>query len=98
MLVNYIHFNHSSLPGWTDGDSLMAERVDTMVSAARALCAEGRSDCPACAAVAAAFAQLHVKMIMSCERWCVCVSVYVCMRVCGGGGGSGRVPIGVAVV
>jgi len=28
---NYRHFNHSTLPGWARGDTLLAERVDTML-------------------------------------------------------------------
>ena len=26
---NYRHFNHASLPDWTEGDVLLAERIDT---------------------------------------------------------------------
>ena len=37
---NYRHFNGSSLPTWCRGDSLLAQRVDALVSLARALSAE----------------------------------------------------------
>ena len=52
--INYRHFNHSSLPTWTEGDTLLAERIDMMVSLTRALHAE--EDCALLATVSSAFA------------------------------------------
>ena len=37
---NYMHFNHSDLPAFARGDVLLAERMDTMVSLARAMQAQ----------------------------------------------------------
>ena len=56
MRINYRHFNHSSLPGWTEGDSLLAQRIDMMVALTRALHAQEGSAGPALAAIREAFA------------------------------------------
>ena len=60
MRVNYRHFNYASLPGWTEGDSLLAERIDMMVSLTRALHAEDSASCPTLEAVTRAFAPAEV--------------------------------------
>ena len=31
------HFNHSTLPTWTEGDALLSERMDALASITRAL-------------------------------------------------------------
>ena len=37
MRFNYRHFNHAVLPTFTDGDALLAERVENFVSLTRQL-------------------------------------------------------------
>jgi len=37
MRYNYRHFNHSTLPTWTEGDALLSERMDALASITRAL-------------------------------------------------------------
>ena len=41
---NYRHFNHEHLPTWAEGDALLAERLDSLVSLTRALQADD-GDC-----------------------------------------------------
>jgi hypothetical protein len=41
---NYRHFHHRLLPTWTEGDSLMAERIDNLWSAAKAMEEHDASD------------------------------------------------------
>ena len=46
MRYNYRHFNHATLPTWTEGDALLSERMDALASITRALhnAAEGGDD------------------------------------------------------
>ena len=37
MRYNYRHFNHATLPAWTEGDALLSERMDALASITRAL-------------------------------------------------------------
>ena len=37
MRYNYRHFNHAELPGFTHGDALLAQRIDSLVTLTRAL-------------------------------------------------------------
>ena len=37
MRHSYRHFNHASLPGWCEGDALLAERIDGLVAVTRQL-------------------------------------------------------------
>ena len=43
MRFNYRHFNHAALPTFTDGDALLAERVESLLALAREMqaCADG---------------------------------------------------------
>ena len=44
---NYRHFNHDDLPAFTRGDSLLAERIDNLVSITRALNRDSAGNCSA---------------------------------------------------
>ena len=44
MRFNYKHFNQASLPSFTEGDALLAERIDGLVAAARAFEADTPGD------------------------------------------------------
>ncbi len=46
MRYNYRHFNHSTLPTWCRNDSLLAERVDLLVSIAKSLQEAGADSGP----------------------------------------------------
>ena len=43
MRFNYRHFNHAVLPAFTDGDALLAERIENLIVLTREMqaCAEG---------------------------------------------------------
>ena len=43
MRFNYRHFNHAVLPAFTDGDALLAERIEKLIVLTRELqaCSEG---------------------------------------------------------
>ena len=42
--TNYLHFDHSCLPGWCEGDALLAERIDGFAAITRQLSQEGAED------------------------------------------------------
>ena len=44
MRYNYRHFNHATLPSWTEGDVLLSERMDALVAITRGLQANTRGD------------------------------------------------------
>ena len=44
MRFNYRHFNHAVLPTFTDGDALLAERVESLVSLTRELQVDAEGD------------------------------------------------------
>ena len=44
MRYNYRHFNHATLPSWSEGDVLLSERMDALVSITRALHASAHGD------------------------------------------------------
>ena len=50
---NHRHFNHSTLPGWARGDTLLAERVDTLLEIWHAIDAPDTSPAQALAAICA---------------------------------------------
>ena len=43
MRFNYRHFNHSTLPTFTDGDALLAERIENLVALTREMEASAES-------------------------------------------------------
>ena len=44
MRVNYRHFNHRTMPKFTEGDALLSERIDALVSLTRAFHASAEGD------------------------------------------------------
>ena len=46
MRFNYRHFSHATLPTFVEGDALLGERIDSLISFTRELhkCAEGDDD------------------------------------------------------
>ena len=44
MRFNYRHFNHAVLPSFTDGEALLAERIESLVSLTRELQVEAEGD------------------------------------------------------
>ena len=48
---NYRHFNHDDLPTFTRGDSLLAERMDNLVTVTRALMSDHAQGAPASGSV-----------------------------------------------
>ena len=57
MRYNYRHFNHSSLPGWCEGDALLAERIDNLVAMTRQLHQDSAVDSVEMQALVQAFRQ-----------------------------------------
>ncbi len=55
MRFNYRHFNHTRAPGWTEGDCVLAERIDTLVDLTVAFHAKAEHDGSAFAALEEAF-------------------------------------------
>ena len=56
MRFNYLHFNHGSMPAFAEGDSLLVERIDSLVSLTRAYHSELDGDDDAARALQEAFA------------------------------------------
>ena len=56
MRFNYRHFNHATLPTFVEGDALLGERIDTLVSLTRELQASAVGDDDVLRALEAALA------------------------------------------